>query len=192
MRPAERRTTVRGMMIRAVAMHRTKSNEVGGLCCSRGVPLMATSELMGTLSGCSKSVASWWRRPMRSMCSSLRCGRDGSCLIVRLELLGDVCATPMLCAGGSAAASADSPPTPSLSTLAHRFSSAATVSNNHCFTCLSRHRAKQFTQAVVASGASRTHPRPMMPPAQTEMPASRTLRSVVRRSSYLRDVVILP
>lgn len=50
-RPAESRTTDFGIVILAVAMQRARSSPVGGALPSSGVPAIATSELMGTLSG---------------------------------------------------------------------------------------------------------------------------------------------
>ena len=52
--------------------------------------------------------------------------------------------------------------------------------------------AEMCMRARPAGKSPAPHPSPMMPPAQTEMPASRTFCSVVSRSSYRRVVVILP
>ena len=67
-RPAERRTIERGMMMRAVAIARaiSKTSGVSPIPSTIGVPSIGTSALIGTDSGCSGMVLSWWRRPMRS------------------------------------------------------------------------------------------------------------------------------
>mmetsp|Transcript_44889 Transcript_44889/g.94190 ORF Transcript_44889/g.94190 Transcript_44889/m.94190 type:complete len:218 (-) Transcript_44889:815-1468(-) len=81
--PALRRTIVRGMTMRAVAiilaMSKASTSAIPSDSVSssaavspRGVPSTATRALMGTLSGCSGSVDRTWRRPTRSVSFSPR------------------------------------------------------------------------------------------------------------------------
>ena len=70
-RPADRRTMLRGMVIRATATVRT--NSMSSISRSpphmspSTVPLTGTSALIGTLSGWRGSVASAWMKPTRSL-----------------------------------------------------------------------------------------------------------------------------
>ena len=56
-RPADNRTILAGIIMRAVAIIRTISHDDTGILSSKGVPSMLTNALMGTYSGCLSNVA---------------------------------------------------------------------------------------------------------------------------------------
>ncbi|MCY1541772.1 hypothetical protein D9M68_774740 [compost metagenome] len=69
-RPADRRTWDFGIMMRATARVRMKSNGSTSFSSASGVPCTLTSMLIGTDSGCSGRFASWISRPARSSTDS--------------------------------------------------------------------------------------------------------------------------